>query len=257
MIANIIGRIGTRTIGMVAEAGRMQIFLSQAFGGMVRPPLRATATVFQLHFLGVKSLLVILMTGVFSGMVMGLQGFYTLLRFGSQGLLGSGVSYSLVTELGPVIAALMVTGRAGSSMTAELGIMRITEQIDALDTMNLDPIKFLVSPRILAMTVAMPLLAGISAVVGLIGCYLIASELLGVAPGVLVQGFITGVLPADLLLGFVKSIVFGLTVGWVCSYKGFYARRGAEGVGRATTEAVVWSSVLILIWDYVLNAIML
>ena len=124
----------------------MGIFLWQAVSGMFRPPLRLTMSVFQMHFLGVKSLVVVLMTGVFSGMVMGLQGFYTLLRFGSQGLLGSGVSYSLITELGPVIAALMVTGRAGSSMTAELGIMRI-KRADRRPwtSMNLEPVKFLAS----------------------------------------------------------------------------------------------------------------
>ena len=241
----------------MAEAGRMGIFLGQALAGMFRPPLRLTTAVFQVHFLGVNSLIVVIMTAVFSGMVMGLQGFYTLLRFGSQGLLGSGVSYSLITELGPVIAALMVTGRAGSSMTAELGIMRITEQIDALDTMNLEPVKFLASPRLLAMVIAMPLLAAISAVVGLVGCHIIAVEVLGVARGVLWEGFIIGVVPRDLLLGLVKSMAFGLTIGWICSYKGFYASRGAEGVGKATTEAVVTSSVLILTLDYVINAIML
>jgi len=235
----------------------MGIFLWQALAGMFRPPLRPRTTVLQIHFLGVKSLIVILMTAAFSGMVMGLQGFYTLLRFGSQGLLGSGVSYSLVTELGPVITALMVTGRAGSSMTAELGIMRITEQIDALDAMNLEPVKFLASPRLSGMLVTMPLLSAISAVVGLIGCHLIAVNLLGVAPGVLWEGFVRGVVPRDLVLGLVKSLAFGLTVGWVCSYKGFYAGRGAEGVGRATTEAVVMSSVLILILDYIINSIML
>ena len=254
---NIAQRTGSWAIDLVAEAGKMGIFLGQAVSGMFRPPLRPAISVFQLHFLGVKSLVVVLMTGVFSGMVMGLQGFYTLLRFGSQGLLGSGVSYSLITELGPVIAALMVTGRAGSSMTAELGIMRISEQIDALDTMNLEPVKFLASPRLLAMTIAMPLLAAMSAVVGLVGCHLIAVEVLGVARGVLWEGFIIGVVPRDLLLGLVKSLAFGLTIGWVCCFKGFYASRGAEGVGRATTEAVVLTSVLILVLDYIINAIML
>ena len=254
---NIAQRTGSWAIDRVAEAGRMGIFLGQAVAGMFRPPFRLTVAVLQVHFLGVNSLIVVIMTGVFTGMVMGLQGFYTLLRFGSQGLLGSGVSYSLITELGPVIAALMVTGRAGSSMTAELGIMRITEQIDALDTMNLEPVKFLASPRLLAMMIAMPLLSAISAVVGLVGCHIIAVEVLGVARGVLWEGFIIGVVPRDLALGLVKSIAFGLTIGWICSYKGFYASRGAEGVGRATTEAVVMSSVLILILDYVINAIML
>ena len=254
---NIAQKTGAWAIDLVAEAGRMGIFLGQSLAGIARPPLRLTVTVFQIHFLGVNSLVVVIMTAIFSGMVMGLQGFYTLLRFGSQGLLGSGVSYSLITELGPVIAALMVTGRAGSSMTAELGIMRITEQIDALDTMNLEPVKFLASPRILAMLIAMPLLAAISAVVGLVGCHIIAVEVLGVARGVLWEGFIIGVVPRDLLLGLVKSLAFGFTIGWVCSYKGFYANRGAEGVGRATTEAVVTSSVLILVLDYIINAIML
>jgi len=208
MMIGWIQRLGRSALGLIEEAGRMHIFLGQSLAGIVRPPLRPSTIVSQVHCLGVKSLLVILLTGLFSGMVMGLQGFYTLLRFGSQGLLGSGVSYSLITELGPVITALMVIGRAGSSMTAELGIMRITEQIDALDTMNLEPVEFLASPRLLAMTISLPLLSAISAVIGLIGCYIIAVSLLGVAGGVLVEGMVIGVMPEDLVLGLVKALVF-------------------------------------------------
>lgn len=254
---NPVQNLGRAAIEAVRTAGAMQIFLNRALIGAFTPPLRLGMVVNQCHFLGVKSTVVILLTGVFTGMVLGLQGYYTLRNFGSEAMLGAGVVLSLVRELGPVLAALMVTGRAGSAMAAELGIMRITEQINALDAMNLDPIKFLISPRLAASIITMPLLTSVFVCVGVVGSWTVAVWMMGLNPGVYYEGLITSVTSRDLLSGLIKTLVFGATIGIVCGYKGFTSGHGAEGVGRATTEAVVASSVLILLWDYLLTSMTL
>ena len=167
--AETIQGLGRNAIEVVREAGRMQLFAWRAAWGALVPPWRPGLLVNQVHFLGVRSTLVVLLTAAFTGAVLSLQGFYTLRRFGSEAMLGSAVALSLVRELGPVLTALMFTGRAGSAMTAELGIMRIGEQIDALATMNLEPVKFLVSPRLAATIIALPLLGAMFVVVGIAG----------------------------------------------------------------------------------------
>ncbi len=255
-MTTLIQKLGATTIHAVQEAGRMQIFLIRALIGMVTPPIRWRAIVAQIHFMGVRSWPVILLTAAFSGMVLAYQGYYTLRNFGSEGFLGSGVALSLIRELGPVLAALMVTGRGGSAMAAELGIMRITEQIDALTAMNLEPIKFLASPRILASTFVMPILGAIFVVVGIMGAYAVGVFLLGVNPGLFYNGMVKSVSLSDLGSGLIKTVIFGVTIGLVSAYKGFTTRRGAEGVGRTTTEAVVMCSVLILVWDYILTSML-
>jgi phospholipid/cholesterol/gamma-HCH transport system permease protein len=211
----------------------------------------------RIHFIGAKSLSVIVLTGAFTGMVLGLQVFHTLRKFGSEGFLGSVVALSLIRELGPVLCALMVTGRAGSALTAEIGIMRITEQIDALTVMALNPMRYLVVPTILAGLIAFPLLTAIFDLVGIYGGYLVGVKLLGVAEGTYFGEMQTYVDFEDITQGILKSLSFGLLVTWVCCYKGFHTEYGAEGVSRATTEAVVMSSVLILIWDYFLGSVLL
>src|SRR5665647_1360929 len=163
--------------------GRAGWFLLYSFYMIFRRPGSLVHVLKQLRFIGAKSLFVIVLTAGFTGMVLGLQGYYTLTKFGSEGMLGTAVALSLIRELGPVLAALMVTGRAGSAITAEIGIMRITEQIDALETMALDPFKYLVSPKILASLIALPLLCAIFDVVGIFGGYLVGVKLLGVNPG--------------------------------------------------------------------------
>src|SRR5512139_2376265 len=165
--------LGIGTIRAINDLGKMMIFLSAAVRSAVVPPFRARHILRQIHFIGVKSLFVIVLTAAFTGMVLGLQGYYTLRKFGSEGLLGSAVALSLIRELGPVLSALMVTGRAGSALTAEIGIKRITEQIDSLETMGIDPVKFLVSPRILGALVSLPLLSALFDVVGIVGGYLV------------------------------------------------------------------------------------
>lgn len=248
---------GRGALWVLGEMGRMAIFLGSAAFWAAVPPYKNRRILQQVHFVGVKSGLVILLTATFTGMVLGLQGYYTLRKFGSDAFLGPAVALSLIRELGPVLSALMVTGRAGSAMAAEIGIMRITEQIDALTAMALNPLKYLVVPRIVAGLVAMPLLTAIFDVVGIYGGYLVGVELLGVSGGTYFGEMRQSVGMRDLTGGFVKSIVFGLLVTWVCSYKGYTTGYGAEGVSKATTEAVVLSSVLVLVSDYVLTSFLL
>lgn len=253
----MIEKLGGLTISLLQEMGRMLNFILYSFYMVFRSPGKPFPIFKQLHFIGAKSFFVIFLTASFTGMVLGLQGYYTLLKFGSEGMLGSVVALSLVRELGPVLSALMVTGRAGSAITAEIGIMRITEQIDALESMALEPFKYLMSPRILSALIALPLLCCIFDVVGIFGGYTVGVKLLGVNPGAYFHEMQKSVEWKDIWIGLVKSISFGLIISWVCCYKGYYAGHGAEGVSRATTSAVVMSSVLILIWDYFLTSVLL
>jgi phospholipid/cholesterol/gamma-HCH transport system permease protein len=190
-------------------------------------------------------------------MVLGLQGYYTLTKFGSEGMLGAAVALSLIRELGPVLAALMVTGRAGSAITAEIGIMRITEQIDALETMALDPFKYLVTPKFIAAMISLPLLCAIFDVIGIYGGWLVGVKLLGVNPGAYFYEMEKAVVWRDVYSGFLKSFSFGVIIAWIGCYKGYYAGHGAEGVSKATTESVVLTSVIILVWDYFLTSVLL
>lgn len=256
-MTTILERIGRWVLTSIEEMGRMLIFVLSSFGWLLRPPLRATQIVKQMHFIGYKSTFVVVLTAAFTGMVLALQGYYTLRKFGSEGLLGSAVALSMIRELGPVLAALMVTARAGSAMTAEIGIMRITEQIDALDTMAINPLQYLIAPKLVAGLIGVPLLVAIFDVVGIYGGHLVGVELLGVNAGAYWNSIESSVEWKDIYGGILKSISFGLIVSWVCTYKGFYTKMSAEGLGKATTEAVVLSSVLILVWDYFLTSILL
>jgi phospholipid/cholesterol/gamma-HCH transport system permease protein len=233
------------------------MFLVYSLYSIVWHPGRPVHVLKQVSFIGAKSLFVIVLTAAFTGMVLGLQGYYTLTKFGSEGMLGTAVALSLIRELGPVLSALMVTGRAGSAITAEIGIMRISEQIDALETMALDPYKYLVSPKFIAAMISMPLLCAIFDVVGIYGGWLVGVKLLGVNPGAYFSEMYKSVEWQDVYSGFVKSFSFGIIIAWIGCYKGYYAGHGAEGVSRATTESVVLTSVLILVWDYVLTSILL
>jgi len=256
-VTNPVRAIGQVSLRLLAEMGRMAIFLGSSVFWAVVPPFKIRRILKQVHFVGVKSGLVILLTATFTGMVLGLQGYYTLRKFGSDALLGPAVALALIRELGPVLSALMVTGRAGSAIAAEIGIMRITEQIDALSAMALNPMKYLVVPQVVAGLVAVPLLTAIFDVVGIYGGYLVGVELLGLSSGTYFGEMRTAVDMKDINGGFVKSVIFGVLVTWICSYKGYTTGYGAEGVSKATTEAVVLSSVLVLVADYVLTSFLL
>jgi phospholipid/cholesterol/gamma-HCH transport system permease protein len=234
----------------------MGLFLAKAFFYASTLPLKFSNLLKQIQFIGFQSMLVIFLTGAFAGMVLSLQGFYTLNRFGSAALLGPMVALSLIKELGPVLTALMVTGRAGSAITAEIGIMRISEQIDALELMGLNPFRYLVVPKLLAGIIVLPLLTAIFNVVGIFGGYLVGGKLLGVSAGIYFGEMANYVDMQDILGGIYKSLTFGVLITWVCCYKGYYSGFGAEGVSKATTQAVVISSVLILIWDYFMTSVM-
>ena len=234
----------------------MGIFLAKAFFYASTPPLKFSRVLKQIRFIGFQSILVIFLTGAFSGMVLGLQGFYTLNRFGSAALLGPMVALALIRELGPVLSALMVTGRAGSAVTAEIGIMQISEQIDALELMGLNPFRYLVIPNLLAAIIALPLLTAIFDVVGIFGGYLVGVKLFGLSGGTYFGEMANYVDVKDVLEGIYKSLSFGVLITWVCCYKGYYTGFGAEGVSRATTQAVVLSSVLIFIWDYFMSSVL-
>lgn len=195
-------------------------------------------------------------------MVLGLQGYYTLSKFGSEGLLGSAVALTLIRELGPTLTAIMVIGRAGSAMASEIGIMRISEQIDALKTMGINPIRFLVSPRILAALISFPLLTAIFDTVGIFGGYLTGSKLLGINPSIYFYRVESSVSMTDVKGGFIKSIVFAVAVVAVCCFHGYHTHLksgsfGAKGVSLSTTTAVVQSCIIILALDYVLTSFLL
>jgi phospholipid/cholesterol/gamma-HCH transport system permease protein len=256
MMLSLLEGMGSTAIGWMASMGRMVTLLVTALLWAFVPPFRLHRLVRQLHFMGWRSLLVVVLTGAFTGMVLGLQGYYTLRKFGATAMLGPAVAIGLIREIGPVLCALVVTGRAGSAMAAEIGIMRITDQIDALSVMALNPIKYLISPNILAGLITLPLLTAIVDVVGIYGGYLVGVQLLGVGQGVYFGEMIDFISSYDIKIGLWKSLSFGLIISWICCYKGFYTRFGAEGVSRATTEAVVMSSVWILICDYFLTSVL-
>ncbi len=239
------------------------LFLFETIRTIVLPPYSLKPLIKQIAFIGARSMLVIIVAGLFVGMVIALQFYDTLLRFGSISLLGSAVGLSLIRELGPVITALMVIGRSGSAMCAEIGIMRVDNQIDALECMAIDPYRYLFAPRILASVICVPLLTAIFILVGIFGGYFVGVILFGVSPGSYFQGMSDTILNRDILMSFSKSIVFGLLIAWIACDKGFNLhldKRGAygsEGVSRITTEAVVISSMAILFSDYLLSALIL
>lgn len=256
----VISALGAGTLRYLHIMGVMGIFLSKGIFYAFVPPIKVQRVVKQIHFIGLQSMLVIVLTGGFSGMVLGFQGYYSLTRFGSEAFLGPMVGLALVKELGPVISALMVTGRAGSAIAAEIGIMRNTEQIDALEMMGLNPYRYLIVPNLLAGIISIPLLTAIFDVVGIFGGYLIGVKLLGVGGGVYFIEMANYVEMPDVLEGIYKSLTFAVIIIWVCCFKGFYAGIftgfGAEGVSKATTQAVVLSSVLILVWDYFMTSLL-
>ena len=238
------------------ELGGILMMLFKALAMTFVPPFRGRNVIKQMEFVGVKSLFIVVLTGVFSGMVLALQSYHGFRIFGGESLMGGIVALSLAREMGPVMTGLMVNARAGSGIAAEIGTMRVTEQIDALQIMAINPIHYLVVPRIWAGILMVPLLTAINILVGVIGGYFVGVILLGINSGVYMNKMIEMLELADLVQGLVKSIVFGLILTLVGCYKGYHTSGGAEGVGRATTEAVVISSVCILIGTYVLTSLL-
>ncbi len=261
MIVRVIEQLGAGALYHVRDLGRMAIFLGYTIAGCFKRPFRLGELVRQLRLIGVNSTPLILFIGLFTGMVLGLQGYYTLSKVGMEGTLGMLVSLSLIRELGPVLTALMVTGRAGSAMCAELGIMRNSEQFDALECMAIDPFRYLISPKFLAILIAMPILTTLFDLIGIFGGYLSGVILLGVNPGAYMNGIEVKVLNEDITLGIYKSFSFGLLVVWICTGRGYFVQQikdagfGAEGVSRVTTQAVVYTSIAVLLWNYLITAV--
>lgn len=260
--SNFVRNTGQVTLDIAATLGRAGIFFVQSIAYIFYLPFQWKRILEQVYFIGMKSVVVILLTGGFTGMVLGLQGYYTLSKFGSEGLLGSAVALTLIKELGPSLTAIMVIARAGSAMTAEIGIMRISEQIDALETMNINPIRFLVSPRMVAGLISFPLLTALFDTVGIVGGYLSGSKLLGMNAGIYFYRVQSSVDMSDVNEGFIKSVFFALTVITVSCFQGYYTHLrkegfGAKGVSLSTTTAVVQACVIVLIVDYILTSFLL
>jgi phospholipid/cholesterol/gamma-HCH transport system permease protein len=216
----------------------------------------------QIYFIGVSSTMIISLVALFTGMVLGLQLYYTLIKFGAVGAVGAAVSLTLIRELGPVLAAIMITARAGSAMATEIGVQRITEQVDALTTMGINPVRFLVSPRIMAAVISFPILTSLFDLVGILGAYLSSVLLLGLDKGAYFYRVQSSIVMDDIISGLVKALIFGILVSSICCYQGYntHLRKdtfGAKAVGNATTSAVVISCVCILIVDYIVTSFLL
>lgn len=253
--------IGEAVIGWINVLGATTVFLFMALWEIFRPK-QLSKVIQQIYYVGARSITIIMLVSLFTGMVLGLQSYHALIKFGAVGGLGALVSLSLIRELGPVLTAIMITARAGSAITAEIGIQRISEQVDALHTMRIDPFRYLISPRITAAIISFPLLTAIFDFIGIIGGYVSGVALLGLNAGVYSHSIQSNVDMKDLTDGFIKAIVFAVIVATVCCYQGYYVHmrsdsHGAKAVGLATTSAVVTSCVLILVSDYVVTSLLI
>jgi phospholipid/cholesterol/gamma-HCH transport system permease protein len=252
---------GRKTMSVINNLGAIVIFFALAFVKIFRPK-QIREIVQQVFFIGARSSNIVMLVGLFTGMVLGLQLYYTLTKFGSEGVLGSVVALTLIRELGPVLTAIMITARAGSAMTAEIGILRISEQIDALYTMRIDPLRYLISPRIAASIISFPLLTAFFDLIGILGGYLTGVVLLGVNRGAYFYRIHTYVDMVDIRGWFIKSLVFAVLVSTICCYQGYFTHLrtdsyGAKSVSLSTTSAVVFSCVMILVSDYVVTSFLM
>ncbi len=253
---HMIEALGQSVIDLIESVGRAALLLGETIVWCFRPPYRIRLLFQAMEFVGVGSLFIVLLTGLFTGAVFALQGAGAFRMFNAESLVGSTVALSLAKELSPVLTGLMVTGRAGSGIATELGTMRVTEQIDALQTMAVNPVQYLVVPRFIAGLVMVPALSVLFTLIGMCGAYFVGVVLMNIDPGVFISKTRWLVDPEDILNGLVKAVVFGGILTLVGCYKGFYASGGARGVGMATTQSVVVSSVAILVADYFLTALM-
>jgi phospholipid/cholesterol/gamma-HCH transport system permease protein len=249
--------IGARTIDSVLRLGYATRFIARTIASSGTSLKRPRLVIRELYFTGVLSLIIILVSGLFVGMVLGYQGYYTLQTYGSESALGVLVALSLVRELGPVMAALLFASRAGSAMTAEIGLMKATEQLSAMEMMAVDPIARVVAPRFWAGFISMPLLAAMFSAMGVFGGYLVGVVQIGVDDGSFWSQMQSAVdFHKDIMNGVIKSVVFGFAVTWISLFEGYDAPPTAEGVSGATTRTVVTSSLAILALDFLLTAFM-
>lgn len=253
MLLNIANSIGKRTIRVAQSIGKFSIFSLAVITSIIRPSLYFSLIIKQLLFIGFYSLPVVAMTTFFSGAVLALQSYTGFSRFSAESSIATVVVLSLTRELGPVLAGLMVAGRVGASIAAEIGTMRVTEQVDALYTLSTDSIKYLVFPRVIAAIITMPCLVLIGDVIGVMGGYLVGVYKLDFNSSTYLTSTFQYLEPIDVISGLVKASVFGFIISIISCYSGYYSGKGAKGVGRATTSAVVNSSILILISNYLIT----
>ncbi len=253
----LLQRLGRTTCNSLAKTGRSAFFLAHGLSGVTDIALRPYLLIKQLYSVGVLTLLIITISGLFVGMVLGLQGYYTLSDFGAEESLGVMVAASLVRELGPVVSALLFAGRAGSALTAEIGLMKATEQLSGMEMMAVDPIKRIISPRLFACILSVPLLAAIFSSIGVIGGHLVGVGMLSVDEGAFWSQMQSNIdFYDDIVNGIIKSVVFGFMVAWIALFEGYDAVPTSEGVSRATTRTVVNSSFSVLALDFILTALM-
>jgi len=254
---------GLYFLNLMERLGRAGIFLCTSCLRIITPPYKLLPVIKQIHFIGARSLLLIIVSGLFIGMVVALQFYDALVRLGSVAMLGAAVGLVLVRELGPLLTALVIIGRAGSSICAEIAIMRNENQIDALDCMAIDPYRYIIVPRFIAGLICMPILSCVFITVGIFGGYFVGCILFGVSSGSYLGGMYDAVLWRDIVMSVLKSMVFGLITIWVATVKGFYLHLdpagafGSEGVSRVTTQAVVVSSITVFFADYIISSIIL
>lgn len=251
---NLIEDLGRIIIRFTEEMGSILLLLCSTLRHLLLPPFDLRNILRQMLEMGIRSLPVVLITAIFTGMVLALQTYTGFKRFGAEALVGSVVALSMTRELGPVLTALIVAGRAGAAMAAELGTMRVTEQIDALETLATNPIKYLIVPRFISGTFMLPSLVVISDIIGIIGGYLITVGLFGASSTVYWKRTWNYLEMNDIYSGLIKAAFFGASIALISCHRGFYTSGGAEGVGKATTGAVVLSSMTILVSDYFLSA---
>lgn len=253
----MISNLGTWVLEQVRHIGRLAIFAIQLFKELPRAMDRIGLVIQQIHFIGNYSLIIIAVSGLFVGFVLALQGYFILVRYGSEQALGVMVALSLARELGPVVAALLFAGRAGTSLTAEIGLMRAGEQIAAMEMMGVDPCRRVLAPRFLGTLVSLPILSVIFTAVGIIGAWIVGVVMIGIDSGAFWSQMQDGVnVSTDLFYSLIKSVVFAVAVGLISLYQGYNARPTPEGVSRATTRTVVVSSLLVLGLDFILTALM-
>ncbi|XQW84569.1 lipid asymmetry maintenance ABC transporter permease subunit MlaE [Thalassotalea piscium] len=254
---NMIQKLGQRVIAVFSGLGRAILMLLSALWHVPNIRKGYPLLVKQLYAVGVLSLIIIIISGLFIGMVLALQGYTILVGYGAEASLGPMVALSLLRELGPVVAALLFAGRAGSALTAEIGLMKATEQLSSLEMMAIDPLRRVIAPRFWAGLISLPLLAAIFSAVGILGAHLVGVEWLGVDSGTfwsVMQSQVS--LEKDILNGIIKSVVFAFVVTWIAVYKGYNCEPTSEGISRSTTATVVQSSLLVLALDFVLTALM-
>lgn len=251
----VLSFLHTLNVG-ITEAGQMLIIFWTAMKSMVKPPIRWRLIVDQMQFIGVGSLFIVVLTAVFAGMVFALQSGRAFAIFSAETLTGAVVAITITRELAPVFTALMVTARSGSAMAAQLGTMQVTQQIEAMSAMAVDPLEYLIAPRIIATILVMPILTSIFNFVGMLGAYLVSIHLLGIDVAMFLEKIKIYAAISDIVQGLFKSIFFGAILSLVSCYQGFQAKKGASDVGQRVTMAVVVSSVSILVADYFLTAIL-